>query len=340
LRAALTWRNVGTESAMLLTAWNTLIFDDTFEFRQRFSEGITTLNPLTPPATAAIIFMVPDEVAKSDESIVLNFGDGSGGIAMSFIIRPGVTVDVSADEWFTHSTDRLSISVPESFSTTESWNGFEISGGGVTMNIGYFNRLDDYWEWLMFEMHTNQFGSAETRRDFSFDDGRQGVYVEHDDIIVITNGNVYLRVPLDGNRLSFSNAEAVILQIARSMVEMIYEPEAQPMQQINILQRLYQGLVDHAFSELIVHWDNGTQTQFFSDYDPDRGIIVWDMIGRAGNVQEVFPTFALSNNAVIIGFPQTTARLYYLYENGRGIFGDETFSWRFQTRHGEIQLFW
>jgi hypothetical protein len=116
-------------------------------------------------------------------------------------------------------------------------------------------------------------------------------------------------------------------------------PPPQPPQQANVLELLYDGLVNYAFNDLQIFWDNGTTTSFYSEYDADRSYIYWDMHSRDGNIREVFPTFALGVNAVIIGFPQTTTRLYYMYDNGRGEFGDETFSWSYQTRHGEIQLF-
>ena len=115
-------------------------------------------------------------------------------------------------------------------------------------------------------------------------------------------------------------------------------PPQQP--QGDILRRLYEGLTRQTFNDLIIYWDNGTRTEFYSDYDVDIDDTGWDMYGRDGNIREVFPTFALQNDAVVIGFPQTTQRLYYLYDDGRGIFGDETFSWGYRTRHGEIQLFW
>jgi hypothetical protein len=102
------------------------------------------------------------------------------------------------------------------------------------------------------------------------------------------------------------------------------------------LQLLYEGLVIYAFNELIINWDNGTQTVFYRDVGEND---YWGMHGRDGDYREVFPTISLSGDAVEIEFPLTTTRVYFLYEYGRGVFGDEAFSWSFQTRHGEIQLY-
>ena len=133
---------------------------------------------------------------------------------------------------------------------------------------------------------------------------------------------------------------ALLTQIDRRIAESRpAAPQPPAPQQANVLQLLYDGLVNHAFSELIINWDNGTRTVFYSFYHAISGDIAWNMISRTGNVSEVFPTFARGNNAVIIGFPRTTTRLYYLYGNGEGIFGDETLSWSFRNTNGEISLF-
>jgi len=88
LYAALTIQNLGTTQGTVLTAWNTIIYDGVFEFVQSIQDGNFVLNPLTPPSTASLLFMIPDRVAESDGSLVLNFGDGTiGGSTMSFVVR-------------------------------------------------------------------------------------------------------------------------------------------------------------------------------------------------------------------------------------------------------------
>jgi len=105
---------------------------------------------------------------------------------------------------------------------------------------------------------------------------------------------------------------------------------------LDTLDLLYIGLVVYAFGELTIYWENGTQTMFYRDYAEHD---YWGMFSRDGDHREVFPEISMQENAVVIGFPQTTTRLYYLYEDGTGMFGDETLSWSFQTRHGEINIF-
>jgi hypothetical protein len=129
-----------------------------------------------------------------------------------------------------------------------------------------------------------------------------------------------------------------------ALIELIIEGESpmfvsEPDQQDSILLLLYEGLVDYSFSELTIHWDNGEQTIFYSDYDSDFDYTYWDMISRNGGISEVFPTFETLTHAVVIGFPQTTTRVYHLFEDGTGDFDGEPLSWSFRTRHGEIELF-
>jgi hypothetical protein len=95
-----------------------------------------------------------------------------------------------------------------------------------------------------------------------------------------------------------------------------------------------------AFNDLHIYWGGGPVTRFYSDYDPIESEIYWDMHSRDGGIREVFPEFSRQSNAVVIAFPVTTTTLYYLYADGTGVFGDETFYWAYRTRHGEIELYW
>lgn len=89
LRAAFTLKNIGTDKGSLITAWSTVVYDGIYEYRSSFIEGDTAdINPLTSPATGALIFMVPNDVAESDKSLVININDGSGQAVISYVIRP------------------------------------------------------------------------------------------------------------------------------------------------------------------------------------------------------------------------------------------------------------
>jgi len=75
---------------------------------------------------------------------------------------------------------------------------------------------------------------------------------------------------------------------------------------------------------LQVFWENGSQTTFYNDYFDG-----WYMISRVdGNQSKVSPDFSQSNTAIEIRFP-TTTRVYYLYDDYTGIFGDEKLTWDF-----------
>ncbi|NBI10651.1 zinc-ribbon domain-containing protein [Colidextribacter sp. OB.20] len=90
LWADVTVRNIGTEKGSLLTAWNTLVFDGTYEFEHYTTIGdVADINPLTAPTDGALVFMVPTSIIKSDKSLVLNINDGAGEAVISYIIRAG-----------------------------------------------------------------------------------------------------------------------------------------------------------------------------------------------------------------------------------------------------------
>jgi len=113
LRADLTIQNIGTTQGLVLTAWNTVIYDGVFEFTQIIQDGVFQLNPLTPPASASIAFMIPNRVEESDGPLVLNFGDGSiGGSVMAFTLRgdadePATAADTSGQAQATAADEQL-----------------------------------------------------------------------------------------------------------------------------------------------------------------------------------------------------------------------------------------
>jgi len=75
-----------------------------------------------------------------------------------------------------------------------------------------------------------------------------------------------------------------------------------------------------------VWWDNGTFTQFERI---DHGA-EWLMYSRDGTVSTVYPVFWMEDTTMVISFP-TTTRLYYVYPDYTGVFGDETFYWDFYS---------
>jgi hypothetical protein len=53
------------------------------------------------------------------------------------------------------------------------------------------------------------------------------------------------------------------------------------------------------------------------------------MLGRSGDNREVHPSFIHRRNALEIRFP-TTSRVYYLYDDNTGVFGNEELMWGFE----------
>jgi len=76
---------------------------------------------------------------------------------------------------------------------------------------------------------------------------------------------------------------------------------------------------------LEVHWENETITTF------ERSDLRWTMYSRTGDTSEVFPAFSRSGTTIEIRFP-TTSRVYYLYDDYTGIFGEERFTWSYSHK--------
>lgn len=95
LTAAVTVENIGTSSGSLLTVWNTLVYDEVYEYRHHSISGDITgdLAPLTGAVIGTITFMVPIEVMESEKSLIFNINDGAMQSVISFMVRQcsGVT---------------------------------------------------------------------------------------------------------------------------------------------------------------------------------------------------------------------------------------------------------
>lgn len=92
LRVVLTVENIGTENGSLMSGWNTIVYDNEYTFSEsyfaEFYEFPSTIRPLTAPVTGPLLFMVPTDVAESNKSLILNFGDGFGNAVISYVLRP------------------------------------------------------------------------------------------------------------------------------------------------------------------------------------------------------------------------------------------------------------
>jgi hypothetical protein len=75
---------------------------------------------------------------------------------------------------------------------------------------------------------------------------------------------------------------------------------------------------------LVIYWENGTTTVF----ERDEYTLDWIMYSRDGSVRQVEPSFSLRGSTFLIGFP-TTTRVYNLFNDGTGFFGDEALVWIF-----------
>jgi hypothetical protein len=90
---------------------------------------------------------------------------------------------------------------------------------------------------------------------------------------------------------------------------------------------LYNAVISNAvWIELFIHWEDGRVTIFTRN--PERE---WIMTSRDGGDSVVLPTFSPDRGTVEIRFP-TTQRVYYLYNDFTGVFGNESFTWEYNVR--------
>jgi len=88
---------------------------------------------------------------------------------------------------------------------------------------------------------------------------------------------------------------------------------------------LYQATVNrYDWFDIYIHWLNGETTIFVWDAVE----LKWIMHSRNGGTSDVLPTFTLNGETLEIRFP-TTSRVYYLYPDFTGIFGDERLHWSY-----------
>lgn len=116
-------------------------------------------------------------------------------------------------------TDIFSVQIPDFFSFEATRSGFVIDGNGLQMVAGEFRRHDDYWEWLVYGIHTNQFGER-VREDFPFDDGRQGFLLEEENSVLFYDDTLFFRVIHDGDMALFAENRTTILQMAWSLTRL------------------------------------------------------------------------------------------------------------------------
>jgi len=104
-------------------------------------------------------------------------------------------------------------------------------------------------------------------------------------------------------------------------------PTPPPQVRLTVSEELYQVTQEpFAYLDIYIYWDNGTTTEFYKE--GYTGESEWTMYSRTGTLSTVYPSFSLSGTTLEIRFP-TTTRVYYVYDNYRGIFGDEGFQWDF-----------
>ena len=98
LRAVFTTQNIDTELGGLVPGASKVVYDGIYEFNHHTFEGDFDVNPLSPPVTGLINYMVPVVVAESDNSLVIEFFKSmAGGDNVSFVVRPGASDPTSQD---------------------------------------------------------------------------------------------------------------------------------------------------------------------------------------------------------------------------------------------------
>jgi tetratricopeptide (TPR) repeat protein len=91
----------------------------------------------------------------------------------------------------------------------------------------------------------------------------------------------------------------------------------------------YNAVMSNAiWIEIFIYWEDGRLTIFTRN--PERE---WIMTSREGGDSVVLPTFSVNRDTVEIRFP-TTQRVYYLYNDLTGVFGNESLTWAYNVRDG------
>ena len=201
------------------TAWNTLVYDGSYEFRSYTSVGdLIDIPPLSAPIEGAIIFMVPTNVMASDKSLVLNINNGAGKAVISYTIRPG-------DELL----GDLSNDAPEAENYRPTANENTASppaGTGPSMNELLFNGAPVY-EWLCESIDTirNTWGTPLNYVDTEWS-GEITRYCEYDGIEFSFYGNRSIfSIAMDANLCSLN---AISLDKNRSdLIEILGAPTSE-----------------------------------------------------------------------------------------------------------------
>lgn len=145
LNAVLTIRNTGTRAGTLLTAWTNVVYDGTFEFRNNRISGNFDLNPLTDPETVAVGIMVPNRVAESDGSLVINFDCMTGENFISFVIRPGTGTPVTQTPPQAEENQGATVDPSTAFSEMDIIGAWIDVDGSIGELIFYFGGFADFY---------------------------------------------------------------------------------------------------------------------------------------------------------------------------------------------------
>ncbi len=96
LCAGVTLKNIGKKDGGIISLWNTLLYDGTYEFSQRYKGGKDAdIPPLSSPETVVYVFQVPISAVESDKSLVLNIGGSGSSAGLFFVLREGEDGSVS-----------------------------------------------------------------------------------------------------------------------------------------------------------------------------------------------------------------------------------------------------
>jgi len=93
---------------------------------------------------------------------------------------------------------------------------------------------------------------------------------------------------------------------------------------ISVMDELNYAVSYADFVQISIFWPDGGETMFFGNYYSG-----WQMESRHGGISAVDPTFTYWDGIMYIGFP-TTSRIYNLFDDNSGFFGDEFLQWSFE----------
>jgi len=198
------------------------------------------------------------------------------------------------------------------------------SAGIFNFNYVYYYSLDGWY----FVDDTDLYDDVLMEHGFTF----QGVESTSDDDSDVTY--VFLHHPQQNISLVYSyywEYEMMFLLIGSGNAYEVLSNQDfgryHGQQTMSATEELYNAALYAENVLLYIYWYDGAMTTFYTNNYGG-----WSMESRNGGTSDVEPTFSYWGGVLYIGFP-TTSRIYNLFDDYSGFFGDELLAWGYEY-HG------